>query len=114
MTINIQEKRKYPRYELTTFCPVVFIANGEKMEALMVNASQGGAKIQFCEENCGTTLQPGDELDLEIHTHAGISRCLSKVCWVGHDQDFTTFGVVFQEIAKDPDDPLRVLLDSFF
>jgi len=108
---DVEDQRDEPRAYLITFCPVTFSFDGADCTASMRNLSEGGAMLQI---DTPIVFPPGTELDLNIKTPYGHSRCHVQVMWTDQTDNILLAGVQFIGLTGDQSEPLRALMDAPF
>ncbi len=108
------ERRRSPRVELVTFCPVTFDHDGKTYEALMADVSELGAQMIIHSHHENPDLDIDEELHYTIRTPYGDTGCSGKTVWITDHDEGLSWGIAFTTFPENADDPLRNLLDSPF
>ena len=108
------KRRRAKRTELTTFCPTTFEYKGKSYRAVMQNVADLGAGFRVESASDEPQLENGDEVEFDIRTPYGPSRCTGKIIWTKKIGEYYTWGIEFTKLSDDNKDPLRCLMDSPF
>lgn len=108
------ERRRDPRIDLKTFCPTSFIYRGLVCEAMMVELSSSGARLQLTSRGGSSKPFPGSTIRAEVKTPYGPSRFEARVVWGQSQQEQYLCGIQFTSLSQDTSDPLRAFMDSVF
>ncbi|MBD3316196.1 MAG: RpiB/LacA/LacB family sugar-phosphate isomerase [Chitinivibrionales bacterium] len=91
-------------------CPATIVHDGTNVEAVMIDLSEKGAQFQISAKEKHPYFIRDDQLDMEIKTSYGSSKCKGLVRW--YDTTSRHLGVAFTEFPTGSKDPLRLQLDS--
>lgn len=109
-----QTRRRAKRTELTTFCPTTFEYKGKSYRAVMQNVAELGAGFRVESTADDPQLEKGDEVEFDIRTPYGPSKCSGRIIWTKKIGEYSTWGIEFTKLSDDEKDPLRCLIDSPF
>lgn len=87
-----------------------FVLDGVNYSATMLDLSEKGAQFKLEETKPPPIFTLDDEIEFAVRTPYGPSTCKGTAKWISRDS--RSFGVRFTQVSDDPEDPLRLLLDS--
>ena len=114
MTYKGTERRKSQRSPLVTFCPAFFEYGGKKHSAMMLNVSPAGAGFRSEKSEEDLHFISGETISFTIKTPYGESSCSGIVIWSTIIGNHYSWGIGFQQLSEETNDPLRLLIDSSF
>lgn len=107
-------RRREQRKDLTTFCSVLFQYEGKPYRAILQNISSHGAGFRLEVSAEEPELRVGDEVEFEVSTPYGQTTCDGRIVWTSKVGAFYIWGVEFTRISDNPEDPIRLLIESSF
>jgi ribose 5-phosphate isomerase B len=93
-------------------CSATVNYEGRPYGGLLLDISERGAQLRLTGQVKIAPFVIDESLDFSVKTPYGASSCSGMIKWV--DVQSRTIGVAFTAFPKDPNDPLRLLLDSMF
>jgi hypothetical protein len=78
----------------------------------MVDLSVRGARFRNPLAARPLPVHPNQRITLTVKTPYGRSRCAGTVSWTDRDDNGETLGIAFAGLPANPDDPLRMLIDT--
>ncbi|MBD3343768.1 MAG: hypothetical protein GF401_01745 [Chitinivibrionales bacterium] len=107
-----RNRRKPDTLRIEQFCPSWIEHHGKVHNAFLAELSGTGAKFVAPEAAGRLLLRKGEEITVDIWTQHGVTSCKGIVRWTETDGCEYRWGIEFTELSRNPNDPLRVILQD--